>query len=204
MKTLTAAIALAILVSSPVFAQKIHRWVDKDGNVHFGQSVPPEYADQIEGNQQQARSAPAEAVQSSYSEEELARRKEEARQRDADMSLLRTYLSVEEIETVRDKRIDQVEARNFVTERYLASLHDQLEAMETEAADYEAANSKPGEAAQLPPDLERDMASTRASITDYEGRLEKGRAEQERIREKFAADIARFRELKGLPPAPAE
>ena len=200
MKRLTAIIALAILVSSPVFAQKIHRWVDKDGNVHFGQSVPPEYADQIEGNKQ-ASSAQAEAVQSSYNEEELARRKEEARQRDADMSLLRTYLSVEDIERVRDNRIDQLEARNFVTERYLASLNDQLAAMEMEAADYAAANSKPGEPAQLPPDLERDITSTRASIADYEGRLEKSRAEQERIRQKFAADIVRFRELKGLPPA---
>lgn len=200
MKLLTVIFALAILVSGAAHAQKIHRWVDKDGNIHYGQTVPPEYADQLEGNRERATEQAA-ATQGGYNEEELARRKEQARQQDADRTLLRTYLSVEEIETVRDKRIDQLQARDFVTERYLKSLNDQLAVMETEAVDYAAANSKPGEPAQLPADLEGDIVSTRASIEDYEGRLAKSRAEQDRIRAKFDADITRFRELKGLPPA---
>jgi hypothetical protein len=73
--------------------------------------------------------------------------------------------------------------------------------MELAATDYAASNSDAGKPAELPADLERDIISTRASIEDYEGRLAKSRAEQDRIREKFDADIAKFRELKQLPPA---
>lgn len=200
MKILTVIATLAVLVSGPAVAQKIHKWVDKDGNVHFGQTVPPEYADQLESNKQEASEA-VDATHSSYTEQELARRKEQARKREEDRTLLRTYLSVEEIEAVRDKRIDQLQARDFVTERYLASLNEQLAEMELAATEHAAKNSEPGEPAELPADLERDIVSTRASIEDYEGRLAKSRAEQDRIREKFDADIVRFRELKELPPA---
>ena len=54
--------------------------------------------------------------------------------------------------------------------------------------------------AEIPADLQQDIEDTKASIADYEARLATNRTEQERIREKFAVDIARFRELKGLPP----
>lgn len=199
MKLITVICALAILACGTAHAQKIHRWVDKDGNVHYGHTVPPEYADQLESNKE--RETEQAAATGASNQEELDRRKAQAQRQDADRTLLRTYLSVEEIETIRDKRVDQLQARDFVTERYLKSLNDQLAVMETEAVDYAAANSKPGEPAQLPAELERDIVSTRASIEDYEGRLAKSRAEQDRIRAKFDADIARFRELKGLPPA---
>jgi hypothetical protein len=200
MKSLTVIATLTLLVSGPAIAQNIHKWVDKDGNVHYGQTVPPEYADQLESNKQEV-SKTVEASHNTYTERELARRKEQAQQREEDRTLLRTYLSVEEIESVRDKRIDQLQARDFVTERYLASLNEQLAEMELAATDYAAKNSEAGKPAELPADLERDIISTRASIEDYEGRLAKSRAEQDRIREKFDADIVRFRELKQLPPA---
>lgn len=200
MKSLTFIATLVMLVSGPAMAQKIHKWVDKDGNVHYGQTVPPEYADQLDSNKKEAAGT-VETTRSAYTEQELARRKEQARQREEDLTLLRTYLSVEEIESVRDKRIDQLQARDFVTERYLASLNEQLAEMELAATDYAATHSEAGKPAELPADLERDIISTRASIEDYEGRLAKSRAEQDRIREKFDADIAKFRELKQLPPA---
>jgi flagellar biosynthesis chaperone FliJ len=183
---------------------EVHRWVDKDGNVHFGDTVPPEYADQIGGRGSDpgagSASAPEPAVTESIAGEEIERRKEAARRAEADRVLLRTYLSVEEIEDVRDRRIDQLESQNSVTERYLGRLNQQLADLELAATEYEAANSEPGTAVEIPADLQRDIDSTRASIADYEARLATNRTEQERIREKFAVDIARFRELKGLPP----
>jgi uncharacterized protein YdeI (BOF family) len=93
MKSLTAIATLMMLVSGPAMAQKIHKWVDKDGNVHYGQTVPPEYADQLDSNKKEAAET-VEATRSAYTEQELARRKEQARQREEDLTLLRTYLSV--------------------------------------------------------------------------------------------------------------
>jgi len=85
-------------------------------------------------------------------------------------------------------------------ERYLGRLNQQLADLELAAAEHEAVNSEPGMPAEIPADLQQDIEDTKASIADYEARLATNRTEQERIREKFAVDIARFRELKGLPP----
>jgi hypothetical protein len=199
MKYRVLILAVALLACGAASAE-IHRWVDKDGNIHFGDTIPPEYANQ-NGN-----GDPAEQTQSSPSgvpaghQEEIERRREAARQQEADRILLKTYLSVEEIEAVRDDRIGQLQSGDYVTERYIERLNGQLAELETAAIEYAAANSEPGQPAELPENLERDILSTRASIKNYEGRLEASRADQARIRQKFESDIARFRELKGLPP----
>jgi len=38
-------LAAAALSTSVVSAQRLYRWVDENGNVHFGDRIPPEYAD---------------------------------------------------------------------------------------------------------------------------------------------------------------
>jgi len=200
MNKLLASLALLLLVFGPAQAE-VYKWVDKDGNVHFGDSVPPEYAGQIGGEKASEPAVKEDpAVTNPIAEEEIRRRKEAAQRAEEDRVLLRTYLSVEEIEAVRDRRVDQLESQNVVTERYLQRLNEQLAELELAATDYAAAHSEPGQPAEIPADLQEDIESTRVSIADYEARLAANRTEQTRIREKFAVDIARFRELKGLPP----
>lgn len=48
MRLRTSLIALLItaLLASPVMAKKLYRWVDKDGNVHYSDQVPPDEIDQ--------------------------------------------------------------------------------------------------------------------------------------------------------------
>ena len=114
-----------------------------DGNVHFGDTIPPEYADQMDGQSGGAGADSASkqepVVTESVAGEEIERRKEAARRAEADRVLLRTYLSVEEIEDVRDRRIDQLESQNSVTERYLGRLNQQLADLELAAAEHEGA-----------------------------------------------------------------
>ena len=101
MKTLLAGIALCLLLAGTAQGQ-VHRWVDKDGNVHFGDTIPPEDADQMDGQSGGAGADSASkqepVVTESVAGEEIERRKEAARRAEADRVLLRTYLSVEEIE----------------------------------------------------------------------------------------------------------
>jgi sugar-specific transcriptional regulator TrmB len=111
---------------------------------------------------------------------------------------------VEEIEAVRDRRIDQLQSRAAVTQRYLDNLHERLAKLEREEKWYGRVNPDTGEAGEVPAEVIKELAATRASITDYEGRMQGSAAEQQGIEEKFAKDIARFRELKGLPPEDEE
>jgi hypothetical protein len=177
---------LLAAVSGPASAQKVYRWVDQDGNVHYGDRVPPEYAAQVFG-------AP-EAEPGTGPKDEAAQR-----QAQEDRVLLMTYLTVAEIEAVRDRRIDQLQSRAAVTQRYLENLHERLDKLEREEKWYGRVNPETGESGKVPEEVTADLATTRASIADYEGRMAKSAAEQQAIEDKFAKDIHRFRELKGLP-----
>ena len=48
----TAALLLLISASLAAWGQKVYRWVDEDGNVHYGDRVPPQYAEQVFGRPQ--------------------------------------------------------------------------------------------------------------------------------------------------------
>ena len=187
-------ILAGILVATGGVQAEVIKCLDKDGNVIFTDTSSPECVQRAD---QPKPGAAADGTGGASAAGEPRRTEQEAQQAEQDRILLLTYQSVEEIEAVRDRRVDQVESRNFVTEHYLDSLRQQLADMEAEAANLRAAGSEPGSPAAIPPALQQDIESTRASIDDYEKRLEAGRQEQERIRDKFAADIARFQELRG-------
>lgn len=195
MKTLYSLLFVGILAASAARAEVI-KCLDKDGNIIFTDTSSPECVERV--GEKKATPEPETQITSPGTDEELARRAREAQQAEQDRVLLLTYQSVAEIEAVRDSRVDQIESRNFLTEHYLQSLRQQLEDLEAAAANIRASGSEPGSPAQIPADLQEDIQSTRTSIEDYEQRLAAGQAEQEKIREKFAADIERFQELKGI------
>ena len=43
-------VAATAFVSTNLLAQKVYRWVDEDGNVHYTESLPPGYKDSEEGH----------------------------------------------------------------------------------------------------------------------------------------------------------
>jgi hypothetical protein len=170
--------------------------LDKDGNIIFTDTPSRDCVEPAD--QKKADPQDETRTDTSVSAEEIQRRAAEAKRAEQDRNLLLTYQSVAEIEAVRDRRIEQIEARNFVTQRYVERLNQQLEDLEAAAAEYTAAGSESGTPGEVPVDLQEDIQSTQASIDDYGQRLAAGRAEQDRIREEFAEDISRFQELKGI------
>ncbi len=205
---LTAAFivtAVAICVALPATAQKLYRWVDKDGVVHYTDAVPPEYAelDRDILNKQGIRVGGEEGARTEEERAEQARLLAEAQaERDAkvaaarrDQILLDTYLSIEEIELLRDRRVELLEARIKVTEQYLNNLRKRMVGLEKEASGYRP--NKP-EGDPIPANLALDIQRTAGAINLYEGTLSTTRNEQGRWRERFATDITRFRQLKGL------
>ena len=200
MKSTIAVLILAFLAASPVAAQKIHKWVDADGNIHFGDTVPPEYAEQVFGKQEPAAAAKQDASDESQRVstgvgDELRYRQEEARRRESDRILLQTYLSVEEIESVRDSRVALLQSQAKLTQRYIDSLNRRLTDLEAQATALESTGED-----GMPVDLVDEIADTRAQITVYEDELSRSKAQQAEIQQKFAQDISRFHELKGTSP----
>lgn len=205
--TAPAASVLCITLSllcANALGQKIRRWVDDNGVVHYSEVVPPEYADR-DRDVLNTQGIPVDFEEGRITEqerrelerlaaEEEARRLEAQRIATRDKMLLDTYLSVEDIEDLRDRRLELMESQIKVTEQYLSNLRKRLGDLQREAERY-AESAAAG--AGLPPELALDISRTTASISLYEENLNRTRAEQDELHAAFASDITRFIELKG-------
>jgi hypothetical protein len=187
-------------------SQRLYKWTDRNGVVHYGDKIPPEYADLDrnvlndqgvrvgfeEGEITEAeRAALAERAAALESEREA--KAETARR---DRMLLETYLTVSDIEDLRNRRIELLESQIKVTELYLNNLRKRLVGLQAEASNFKPYTTK-ADAPQIPENLALDISRTTASILLYEQTLARTRSDQQAVQASFDNDIARFRELKG-------
>jgi hypothetical protein len=199
---------LTALAAPPALGQtgKIYRWVDGDGQVHIGDRIPPEYADQEKARVDEYGVAREIIAGKKTAEEiEAERRAEQERlaaeaRRRADQALLVTYSSVEEIEMHRNRRVELFRAQARVTELFLSNQRQQLEIMGREASRYKPYSPDP-DAPAIPSRLADEIEETEALITRHEENLREYRNKERSIHERFERDIERFRTLKGLDRA---
>jgi hypothetical protein len=204
MNLLRAAILLMFcLAAGAASAQKLYRWVDEDGVVHYGDSIPARYAE-VERQVINEHGITVDVMRAKKTEEEIA---EEARlqelraeaelQRRRDQALLATYLTIDEIEMHRDRRVELFQAQARVTELYLRNLQRRMETLREEASKYRPYNEDP-EAPMIEPDLADDLQTTKETIARHEENLRKYESDEQSIVARFDGDIDRFKELKGL------
>jgi hypothetical protein len=208
MRRLLAIIVVVLLLpvaalGAPQQTPKLYRWVDKDGVVHYGDSIPAEYAE-LERQVVNDHGITVDIMEAKKTEEELAeeRRQEELRearemQRRADQALLATYLTVDEIELHRDRRVELFQAQARVTELYLSNLKRRLQKLQTEASRFRPYSQNP-DAPMIDPDLTADIQSTKETIARHEANLRKFQEDEQNIVARFDGDIDRFKKLKGL------
>ena len=185
--------------------KKVYRWVDKNGQVHYGDSVPAEYADQDRDilNRQgvsvgrEEGHITAEEAATKAAADKAAR--DEQKRRLRDRVLLQTYQSVEELEVLRDNRLELVDSQLTIQEQSLANLRAQHAQIKKQAARYAPVNAKP-DAPPLPPELANDLKRAANDIATQEANLQKRRDERENIRLTFESDIKRFGELRAVAP----
>jgi hypothetical protein len=172
---LLAIIAMACAVwVSPADAQRVYRWVDENGVVHFGDAIPPEYSKErhevLDGRGTRT------VVHEQSSAQKVVRD-------DRDRALLATYTTVAEIESLRDRRIGYLDAQNAVAEDRLRNLKARQQELDGNPA---AIN---------------ELATIEQRIREYDAEIARRDGEIGRIRDQFDDDIVRFRELKDLPAA---
>ncbi len=179
------------------------KWVDKDGVVHYGDSIPAEYrdlpkevvndygvaVDHLEGKKTPEQLEAERIEQERIQKIELQRR--------ADQALLATYLSVEEILMHRDRRVELFQAQARVTELYLRNLDRRLEKLRADAANFQPYSEDP-DAPMIDDDLADELRKTKEIIQRHERNLEKFKSDEKQIIARFAGDINRFKMLRGI------
>ena len=205
---LLTAVLLAFLAGGAIAQdkqKKLYRWVDKSGQVHYGDSIPPEYAEQdrdvlnrqgVKVGREEGTITPEEAA-AKAAEDKAAR--DEQKRKLRDRVLLQTYQSVQELEVLRDNRLDLVDAQLTIQEQSLSNLRAQRAQIQRTAARFAPVNTDPS-AQPLPEELAADLQRSASDIQTQEANLVRRRQERENIRQTFEADIARYKELRAVKP----
>jgi hypothetical protein len=199
----TASILLLPLASMAAEHQRLYRWVDDQGVVHYGDHVPAEYAD-AEKQVLNMRGVTVDVMRGKRTAEEIAEenriaelRRQEDLQRRADEALLATYLSVDEILMHRDRRVELFQAQSRVTELYLRNMMRRMAALREEASNYRPYSEDP-EAQMINPELAEDILVTKATIKRHQANLARFREDEQNIVARFDGDINRFKSLTGM------
>jgi uncharacterized protein DUF4124 len=209
LRVLMTVLMLALLASAAVAQsdkqKKTYRWVDKNGQVHYGDSVPAEYAEQdrdvlnkqgVPVGREEGTITPEEAAAKAAADKAA---RDEQKRKLRDRVLLQTYQTVKELEVLRDNRLDLVDAQLTIQEQSLSNLRAQRAQIERQAARFAPIN-KDEDAPQLPDELAADLERSSSDIVTQEANLVKRREERESIRLNFQADIKRYEELRSIKP----
>lgn len=201
--TLTIALTL-ILLASTAQAQSVYRWVDDNGETHYGDSVPTEFKDYG-----YVRLGPdgtvRERVEPALSPEEIieqrkrraAQASEEAEQRrraTEDRMLLATYRSAEELRLERDSRLAGIRNEQSALKASLDLYENRYEKLASRAA----RESREGKG--ISRGLQNEISDARSRLRQLRADLEDANQRELTTRQRFDQRIKRYRELTGGPP----
>lgn len=201
---LLPALLLVLLLASGMtvsaHAGKLYKWVDEKGQVHYGDSIPPEYAEQgrSELNQQgmtvkttDGAKTPEQLAEIKKAEAHKAEEKKRAEEQAAyDRTLMRTYSGEDDILRSRDQKLAALEITLSITQGNLNTVTKQLDDLNKRAEGLQGAN-KP-----LPEKLQKDIGALQTQQQQYQDFIKAKQAEQNKIKEKTEAELNRYREIK--------
>lgn len=184
---------------SPLSTDEVYRCRSASGQRFVGQAIPPECMDAdvevIDASGRVVRIIPGRKTLEEMAAEKAAQdARAAAAQRDK--TLLATYLTVADIERLRDQRIELLEQQNVVTRQYITTLRAR-ETRLMESVQRYRPYSPNANAPALPEQIASEIVNTVKGLQVYEQELAKNTVERARVTQEFEADITRFRELKG-------
>ena len=179
---------------------KMYKWVDDKGTTHYGETIPPEYAnkDRSELNKagqvvktqdvltpEERRVKEASDAKKHSEDEALLEQKRH------DKALVNTYSNEKEIDLARTRNLQQVEARLNSINSQIKMANNNLLGLKQEAD----ARTKSGK--KIPPSLQEDLKESQARLDKLLQDLEKNKAEKISVEARFDTDKARYKELTG-------
>ncbi len=191
---------LAVLAVSTVNAGPLIKWVDKDGQVHYGDAMPASQADlerKVLSEQGvtmkiiERAKTPEEHAEEQHRAELLAEEKRRLDEQAAkDHVLLATFSSEDDMIMTRDGKIMAIDTIIRLTKDRIRRITQQLRDLAHDAAEIERSGQ------EVPEDLHEQIANGKAEIQRHEQYIGMQEHEQEALRHKFMADIERFRYLR--------
>jgi hypothetical protein len=175
----------------------VYRWTDEQGVVHYGDRIPPQYAQKeravlnsqgVEVRRLDAQKTPEQAAVEAHARQTVFRQKQH------DSFLITNYGSVKDIEALRDVRLDQLRAQKSAAEQYVESLHSRLSTLQTRSRVFRPYSPR-RDARRMPDDLAEDLVHTLNELRTQSNVVATKGEEETALKAQFQADIERYREL---------
>jgi len=206
--TLLLGITLLAMSAPGTASPKMYRWVDNQGNVFYGDKIPPEYAQQ--GNKE--LSEQGVVVKTNAPPKTDAQRAEEQRQAQIqaekdriikeknahDRMLLNTFSTEDDLVMTRNGKVAAIDAMINATKSRNESLKKSLISLRASAAERERNGQR------IPDKLRKEIAAMQTQIRDNINYIASKQREQEQLRTQFETDLDRFRELKAAQAVAAK
>lgn len=201
---LSASLVAASCLAAGEAQETMYRCKGQDGKVRVGSSMPAECrgrdTDVLSKNGTVLRTIEAEGTKEKRLASEAAEEQTEktrAEQLLRDRVLMDTYLSVADIERLRDQRLDMLDAQLKLAEQHILSLKERINRLRDDAGRFSPYSTKPN-APPLPDHVAEEIVNTIKSVAVDQQTIDIKRNEQETMTVKFTQDIKRFKELKGI------
>lgn len=200
MRSLVFIMSLLLFASSSAVQAKMYKWVDENGQVHFGDKVPVQYMEKAHDelnnrglmvkHHQAAKTEAERAEEKRLAQEQKQKELEEKRRKQRDRVLLDTYTTERDLVVARDARLDAVDSQIQLAENIISDSNKKIESLENQVLQIKASNR------EVPADVYQRIDSEKQQVK-VQSRLkkehDKRRAE---ISQQFEGYIARFKVLK--------
>lgn len=192
---LLAVLATIALAGAHEADARMFRWIDESGRVYYSDAIPPQYARRGDGHKIYDHDGRLMSiVEAAKSGEELAMVQQQAaivaEQTRRDRILLATFTTEDDLQYVRDERVETLDSALMIARQKLIELNQQLVDLEGQAAAYEAKQ------APLSERLAARLDNVRERIGETEEHLDAAQEQKQTIKAAFAADLERYRELR--------
>lgn len=179
---------------------KLYKWVDDNGTTHYGETIPPEYANK-DASRLSDKGRVEKHIERLTPDEQRTRDAEDAKKSAAqqaaieskrrDTALLNTFSNENEIDLSRNRNLQQVEARINSISTMLNSAKAVLAEHRKEQDGLLQQNKN------TPKSLLEDIEESEAHVAKLQKELAQNEQERANVQARFEADKARYRELRG-------
>jgi Domain of unknown function (DUF4124) len=188
----------AVLFCSVFSAQaKMYKWVDENGQMHFGDKIPPKYMakahDELNERGMKVRHNEAEknaeqkAQQQRLEEERKKAALEAEKQKKLDRVLLDAYDSESDLIVARDSRLDAVASQIILSEAIINESNKKIQSMEDQVAQIQVSGRT------VPENLYESIKNEKQYVATQTRIMESHKKRSSEISEKYNDYIKRFR-----------
>jgi hypothetical protein len=210
--TLVSLLVAGVLATGTADAAKVYRWVDEDGEVHYSETLPPDFQDKgadvlnssglvVDKDVKMTPKPPPPVKESKDVPKELPRDKSglprpKAQYSEAEMQsrmdsfLLLRYSSEKEIIDAMDVEIKQLEYDRRILQTTRASMISSYQGEIREGANRQRAGLP------VPEQVSKDMNRLQSSLVSTQSSLDALKVREQNIRADFDKQLARYRFLR--------